>query len=147
MEKMLKHLKKTMPDVFVIAGNVTTLDAVNDLVIWGADSIKVGIGPGCFTTDSLVLTDKGYKSLQEINIGDNVLTHRNRFKKVLNNESYTGEQDLIKINNLPACSQTHEFYVIDKTNKELVCESNVEEYAYWVKAKDLDKTKHLIIKI
>ena len=146
MEKMLKHLKEIMPDVFIIAGNVTTLDAVSDLAKWGADSVKVGIGPGCFTPDSLVLTDKGYKSLQNINIGDNVLTHKNNLKKVLNKISYIGEQDLLKINNLPACSQTHEFYVINRIDKELVNESNLDEYAYWVQAKDLDKTKHLLIK-
>lgn len=46
MEKMLKHLKEIMPDVFIIAGNVSTVEGVFELEKWGADAIKVGIGPG-----------------------------------------------------------------------------------------------------
>lgn len=50
MESMLKHLKSVMPDTFVIAGNVSTVEAVFDLEKWGADAIKVGIGPGSACT-------------------------------------------------------------------------------------------------
>jgi GMP reductase len=50
METMLKHLKSVMPDTFVIAGNVSTVEAVFDLEKWGADAIKVGIGPGSACT-------------------------------------------------------------------------------------------------
>jgi len=46
MEKMLKYLKEKMPNTFLIAGNVSTVEAVFDLEKWGADSVKVGIGPG-----------------------------------------------------------------------------------------------------
>ena len=50
MEKMIKYVKKCLPKVFIIAGNVTTKEAVNDLSIWGADCAKVGIGPGSACT-------------------------------------------------------------------------------------------------
>jgi GMP reductase len=50
MESMLKHLKSVMPETFVIAGNVSTVEAVFDLEKWGADAIKVGIGPGSACT-------------------------------------------------------------------------------------------------
>jgi GMP reductase len=50
MEKMLKYIKKKLPNTFVIAGNVSTSTAVMDLEIWGADAIKVGIGPGLSCT-------------------------------------------------------------------------------------------------
>jgi GMP reductase len=50
MEKMLKFLKKRMPESFIIAGNISTEDAVYDLEEWGADAIKVGIGPGSACT-------------------------------------------------------------------------------------------------
>ncbi len=46
MEKMLKYIKQHLPKSFVIAGNVSTPDGVYCLDIWGADAIKVGIGPG-----------------------------------------------------------------------------------------------------
>jgi len=144
---MIKYIREKLPNVFIIAGNVSTLEAVKDLAEWGADAAKVGISPGCFTPDSLVLTSEGYISLSEIKEGDNVLTHKNRYKKVVSKQSYIGEQDLIKINDLPACTQSHEFYVIDKENRELANETNIDDYAYWIQAKHLDKTKHLIIKL
>jgi len=43
----LKWLKTTFSDsITIIAGNVATPDAVTDLAQWGADIIKVGVGPG-----------------------------------------------------------------------------------------------------
>jgi GMP reductase len=50
MEKMLKWLRIQLPDTFIIAGNVCTRQAVNDLADWGADAVKVGIGPGSACT-------------------------------------------------------------------------------------------------
>lgn len=49
--KMIKHLKKYLPDAFVIAGNIGTPEAVIELEKAGADATKVGIGPGkvCIT--------------------------------------------------------------------------------------------------
>ncbi|MFC0090039.1 GMP reductase [Allobacillus sp. GCM10007491] len=44
--EMIKHIKKHLPNSFVIAGNVGTPDAVRDLEAAGADATKVGIGPG-----------------------------------------------------------------------------------------------------
>ena len=52
MKICLEDLKSTFGDALhVIAGNVATLEAYNDLADWGADSIRVGIGPNfseCF---------------------------------------------------------------------------------------------------
>ena len=48
---MIWHLRKKLPDTFIIAGNVATPEAVIDLENWGADATKVGVGPGkvCIT--------------------------------------------------------------------------------------------------
>lgn len=48
---MIKHIKKHLPQSFVIAGNVGTPEAVRELENAGADATKVGIGPGkvCIT--------------------------------------------------------------------------------------------------
>ncbi len=47
----IEHIKRRLPDTFVIAGNVATPEAVIDLENWGADATKVGVGPGkvCIT--------------------------------------------------------------------------------------------------
>ncbi len=49
--EMIKHIKSVLPEVFLIAGNVGTPEAVRDLENAGADATKVGIGPGkvCIT--------------------------------------------------------------------------------------------------
>lgn len=49
--EMIKHIKKHLPESFVIAGNVGTPEAVRELEHAGADATKVGIGPGkvCIT--------------------------------------------------------------------------------------------------
>lgn len=48
---MIQHIKKHLPNTFVIAGNVGTPEAVRELENAGADATKVGIGPGkvCIT--------------------------------------------------------------------------------------------------
>lgn len=146
MEKMIKYIKARMDKSFIISGNISSPEAIADLEEWGADAIKVGVGPGCFIPTSKVETIYGLKSLKDISIGDSVLTHNNRYKKVIDKHSYYGEHELLKINNLPPCTETHEFYVIEKSKKDLVNAENLLEFAFWVKAKDLDKNKHLLIK-
>ncbi|WP_308447246.1 GMP reductase [Alkalihalobacterium chitinilyticum] len=49
--EMIQHIKKLIPESFVIAGNVGTPEAVRELEHAGADATKVGIGPGkvCIT--------------------------------------------------------------------------------------------------
>lgn len=46
MKSMITHIKKWLPHVKIIAGNVATPEAVRDLALWGADCVKVGIAGG-----------------------------------------------------------------------------------------------------
>lgn len=46
MREQLGWLRSTYPDVYIMAGNIATPAAVYSLVSWGADAIKIGIGPG-----------------------------------------------------------------------------------------------------
>ncbi len=50
----LKKVKAAYPDLQVIAGNVATPEAVEDLIVAGADAVKVGIGPGSICTTRVV---------------------------------------------------------------------------------------------
>ncbi len=49
----VKAIKSEM-DVDVIAGNVATAEATADLILAGADAVKVGIGPGSICTTRIV---------------------------------------------------------------------------------------------
>ena len=50
----VKEIKKAFGDVEVIAGNVATAEGCRDLILAGADAVKVGIGPGSACTTRIV---------------------------------------------------------------------------------------------
>jgi GMP reductase len=50
MKSMITWISENYPSVYIIAGNVSTSEAVKDLELWGANAIKVGIGPGSACT-------------------------------------------------------------------------------------------------
>lgn len=54
MHRMIDRVKNHSPNVQVIAGNVCTPMAYQDLVNSGADAVKVGIGPGAACTTRIV---------------------------------------------------------------------------------------------
>ncbi len=47
-------MKRALPDVQLIAGNVATYEGARDLIALGVDGIKVGIGPGSICTTRVV---------------------------------------------------------------------------------------------
>ena len=52
--KMVERIKDKYPDLQLIAGNVATPEAVRDLILAGADCVKVGIGPGSICTTRVI---------------------------------------------------------------------------------------------
>ena len=52
--RCVKMIKDKFPDLPVIAGNVATGEAAEDLIKAGADAVKVGIGPGSICTTRVV---------------------------------------------------------------------------------------------
>jgi len=58
-------VRAAFPNHFIIAGNVVTGEMVEQLILSGADIVKVGIGPGSVCTTRLV-TGVGYPQLSAI---------------------------------------------------------------------------------
>lgn len=52
--KAVEQLRAAFPDVALFAGNVATAEATRDLILAGADCVKVGIGPGSICTTRVV---------------------------------------------------------------------------------------------
>ncbi|WP_456867323.1 GMP reductase [Galbibacter sp. BG1] len=61
----VKYARDNFPDKVIMAGNVVTGEMVEELIIAGADIIKVGIGPGSVCT-TRVKTGVGYPQLSAI---------------------------------------------------------------------------------
>ncbi|WP_282122277.1 GMP reductase [Algibacter mikhailovii] len=63
--EFVKQTRTTYPDKVIIAGNVVTGEMVEELLLSGADIVKVGIGPGSVCTTRLK-TGVGYPQLSAI---------------------------------------------------------------------------------
>ncbi|HEX4922522.1 MAG TPA: IMP dehydrogenase [Bdellovibrionales bacterium] len=50
----VSHIHAKFKDVILVAGNVATSEATEALIEWGADVVKVGIGPGSICTTRVV---------------------------------------------------------------------------------------------
>ena len=58
-------MRSTYPNLTIIAGNVVTADMTQELIINGADIVKVGIGPGSVCT-TRIQTGVGYPQLSAV---------------------------------------------------------------------------------
>ena len=63
--EFVKKTRKLYPDKVIIAGNVVTGEMVEELLLSGADIVKVGIGPGSVCT-TRIKTGVGYPQLSAI---------------------------------------------------------------------------------
>jgi GMP reductase len=61
----IEEIREAWPDKTIIAGNVVTADMTQELVLRGADIVKVGIGPGSVCT-TRIQTGVGYPQLSAI---------------------------------------------------------------------------------
>lgn len=63
--EFVRKTRQNFPDKTIIAGNVVTGEMVEELILAGADIIKVGIGPGSVCT-TRIKTGVGYPQLSAI---------------------------------------------------------------------------------
>ena len=61
----VEQIRKTYPELIIIAGNVVTGEMTEELILSGADIVKVGIGPGSVCT-TRIKTGVGYPQLSSI---------------------------------------------------------------------------------
>ncbi len=63
--EFVRKMRQSFPDKTIIAGNVVTGEMVEELILSGADIVKVGIGPGSVCT-TRIKTGVGYPQLSAI---------------------------------------------------------------------------------
>lgn len=73
-------------------------------------------GSPCFTKGHYVLTDKGYKDVSEIQVGDMVLTHKGRYRKVVRTNKREADIADVRIMGYPVFHTTaeHPFYTLEQ---------------------------------
>ena len=114
----------------------------------GKIDLLIGGSP-CFVADTLVMTEYGFKSIQDIKVGDYVLTHKSRYRKVLNVGSKLVDR-LYKIKGLGfdeiITTEEHPFYVREMYRKWNVKRRSLDRLftsPEWIKTKDLHKNHYL----
>lgn len=141
--KELDRLKQQYAYLSIIAGNVASGPAALRLAEAGASAVKVGIG--CFVGGSKVKTDGGYKSIDDIVVGDKVISHKNVPRRVTRTFKRSESEKIVSINGIK-CTKNHKFYVVNRKFKDTINDDNLHDYAEWIEAKDLTK-EYLLIKI
>jgi len=150
-KEAMYELKRIFPNyIDIVPGNVAHYDAAYNLMKWGADAIRVGIGNGCFSGDSKVLTENGLVEIKDIKIGDKVLTHTKTYKEVVNKLPFNHFRKFVEINGIKS-TPNHEYYVIEKDIFNNGFDPNefekiVTENAKWVPAEELNMKDYWLIK-
>jgi len=86
----------------------------------------------CFIKDTLVLTNNGYKEIQNVVIDDKLLTHTGKFQNLVNlqRKEYNGLLYDIKLKYHPeiiTCTEEHPFYV---RGKNKIWNNSLRKYEY-----------------
>lgn len=63
--EFVRNFRQYYPNIIIIAGNVVTADQTQELILNGADIVKVGIGPGSVCT-TRIQTGVGYPQLSAV---------------------------------------------------------------------------------
>jgi GDP-L-fucose synthase len=106
------------------------------------------LGSSCFVSGTIIQTNNGPKNIEDIKIGDLVLTHKNNYKKVYHTTKRIEQQSIMKIqsigwNNIE-CTKTHE--ILTK-NKGYVRADKLEKNDILMIPKDNKNKKNDIVNI
>lgn len=104
----------------------------------------------CFVDGTLIHTDKGLKPIEKVNIGDNVLTHTNRFMPVVECMMHNHTKHMVHIRTMMTegirCTANHPFYA-----RKLKRVGHKWKRTFlppeWIDAGELDKSYYLGIPV
>jgi hypothetical protein len=107
----------------------------------------------CFKKETKIQTIDGMKNIEDIRINDLVLTHKGRYRKVINTfiNKHEGKGIIIKQygDNAPiVCTKEHPFLVVDSKRKRKNIQSRwYREFSepYWIEANKIIKGKHYLL--
>ncbi|MGI9035282.1 MAG: IMP dehydrogenase, partial [Pyrinomonadaceae bacterium] len=159
----VKKIKAKFSETEVVAGNVATAEAVRSLIDAGVDAVKVGIGPGSICLDEtalILMNDNGIKHIPDVRVGDKVITHLGRSKKVTKTyrRKYSGEMVEINVGGCPdkiRITPNHECLAISFDAPDKIRQKSGAKYLFskpkynkglrWIRADELKAQDVLVI--
>jgi hypothetical protein len=120
-------------DITKIDNNVLVLLPKIDLILAGSP---------CFIAGTRVLTKLGYKNIEDIKVGDLVMTHKNRYRRVLKTGGKISNTYSLKAQGIfeTITTENHLYYVRTNKNGKL-------GNPFWKKVGDLNRKDYLGIPI
>jgi IMP dehydrogenase/GMP reductase len=135
----VRVIHTTHPTKIIIAGNVVSAEMVEELILSGVDICKAGIGGGCLKKDTNVLmSNRNYKKINEIIIGEEVINMNGKSVKVLNVVNQ-GVKHTINIKT----SNSDENIIVTPDHLFWVYHKNSQTYS-WLQIKDFDKSSMML---
>ena len=111
-------------------------------VFWGSmmENFKgIKVLDLCFSGDTLVLTKNGWEYIKDIKIGDFVLTHKNRWRKVIKKMVRISDTVKVKSANLPSITATKNHPFLISSYRHNGCGKRINDGDWKFKAvEDLD---------
>lgn len=167
IDEYTKRLKYEL-DIINMKGYAGYFLVVSDYNSWARkNNILVGPGRGCFVPDTDVLMNDGtVKTIQNVNIGDKVITHTGEEKEVYDTPKYNIKETMYEIvsSNVKKVTATndHKFLVLQSGQcnnptykrswcnnkcrqypKNRSCDFKVKQKLKWVEAQNIKKGDYL----
>lgn len=148
-------IDKACREVYKNNYGITPVEDVKKIVPEELEDFSILCGGfPCFVAGTKVLTDEGYKNIEDVNLSDTLMTHTGKFQKILNLQRKTYNGTLYKIqakyHTSFTATEEHPFYVREKTRKWNT-QTDKYDYSYnkpeWKKAQNLTKNDYFGMKI
>lgn len=115
-------------------GKVNDISKLKDetFVKYAGKTDIIFAGFPCFVKDTLVLTNNGYKEIQNVLIEDKLLTHTGKFQNIVNlqKKMYNGDLYKFKLKYHPEiikCTEEHPFYIREQKK---IWNNTLRKYEY-----------------
>ena len=125
---------RVCPACLALEGHIFTLDEIQN---------KIPLHPNCFLDSQIpIYTSKGWKSIGSIQVGDSVLTHQGRFRKVyalLRNKGYKDKTEAVRFS-IQGMGQGG---VSMTANHPMLVTKEGSQFSRWKTAKDVKQADQI----
>lgn len=115
------HANNTYPAEFIYKNLQIQNNVIEAAYQYGVKKLLL-LGSSCFVPDSIIKTDIGFRFIQDIKVGDSVLTDKGRYKTVLKTHTRDIDENILRINfwgwNRIECTPEHRVYTVDSGFKK-----------------------------